>query len=77
MVGPSEGEMGGFWVSKLVEQLQLCMAVFCAQIMPGKARSTGPHINDILDILEKEGFLTLTEKSHVHVGVKLTVMVNI
>ena len=77
MVGPSEGEMGGFWMSKLVEQLQLCLAIFGAKIKPGKARSSGPHIDDILDILEKEGFLTLAEKSHVDVGVKLTVMVNI
>ena len=78
-MGPSDGEMGGFWMSKLVEQLQLCLAVFGAKIKPGKARSSGPHIDDILDILEKEGFLTLTEKSHVdlHVGVKLTAMVNI
>ena len=59
-MGPSDGEMGGFWMSKLVEQLQLCLAVFGAKIKPGKARSSGPHIDDILDILEKEGFLTLT-----------------
>ena len=61
LVGPSEGEMGGFWMSKLVEQLQLSLAIFGAKIQPGKARSSGPHIDDILDILEKEGFLTMTE----------------
>ena len=58
---PSEGEMGVLWMSQLVEQLQLCLAVFGTKIKPGKARSSGPHIDDILDILEKEGFLTLAE----------------
>ena len=51
-MGPSDGEMGGFWMSKLVEQLQLCLAVFGAKIKPGKARSSGPDIDHILDILE-------------------------
>ena len=60
-MGPSEGKMEGFWVSKLVEQLQLCLAILGAKIKPGKARSSGPHINDILDIMEEEGFLTLDE----------------
>ena len=64
-------------MSKLIEKLELSLAISGTKIKPGKARSSGPHIDDILDILEKEGFLTLTEKSHVHVGVKLTVMVNI
>ena len=53
---PSEGKMGGFWMSELVEQLQFCLAIFSAKIQPGKDRSSGPHIDDTLEILEKEGF---------------------
>jgi hypothetical protein len=49
---------------------------FCAKKKPGKAKSSGPHI---VDIIEKEGLLTMTEKSHVDlsIGVKFTVIVNI
>ena len=61
MVGPSEGEMGSFRMSKLVEQLQLCLAIFGAKIKLGKARSAGPNINHILDILQQKCFLTLAE----------------
>ena len=48
-------------MSKLIEQLELSLAISGAEIKPGKARSSGPYIDEILDILEKEGFLTLTE----------------
>ena len=45
-------EMRGFRMSKLVEQLELSLAIFGAKIKPGKARSSGPDIDHILDILE-------------------------
>ena len=61
LVGPSGGKMGDFWMSKLVEQLQLSLAIFGAKIQPGKARSSGPDINHVLDILEQKCFLTLAK----------------
>ena len=45
-------EMRGFRMSKLVEQLELSLAILGAKIKPGKARSSGPDIDHILDILE-------------------------
>ena len=41
------------------------------------ARSSGPDINNILDILEQECFLTKTKYYHIHVGIKWEVMVDI
>ena len=70
-------EMGGLRMSKLIEQLQFSLAIFDAKIKPGKARSSGPDIDHILDILEQKCFLTLAKWSHVHVGLKLVVMVKI
>ena len=54
-------EMGGLRMSKLIEQLQFSLAIFDAKIKPGKARSSGPDIDHILDILEQKCFLTLAE----------------
>ena len=44
-------EMRGFRVSKLIEQLELSLAISGTKIKPGKARSSGPDIDHILDIL--------------------------
>ena len=69
--------MRGFRVSKLIEQLELSLAISGTKVKPGKARSSGPDIDHILDILEQKCFLTLAEQGHVHLGLKLAVMVKI
>ena len=70
-------EMGGLRMSKLIEQLKFSLAIFGAKIKPGQARSSGPDIDHILYILEQKCFLTLAEQSHVHVVLKLAVMVKV
>ena len=54
-------EMRGFWMSKLIEQLELSLAISGAEIKPRKARSSGPDINYILDILDQKCFLTMAK----------------
>ena len=49
-------------VVKLVKQLQLASTISHTEIQFCLARSSGPDINDILDIFKEEGFLALAER---------------
>lgn len=72
-----EEDKMGFRVSELLEQFQLSLAIFGKKMKLYLARSSGPDINNILDILEQECFLTKTKYYHVHVGIKWEVMMDI
>ena len=48
-------------MTQLIEQLQLSLAISGTEVQLGKARSSCPDIDDILDVLEEECLLTLAE----------------
>ena len=54
-------EVARLWMTKLIEQLQLGLAISGTKIQFGLARSTGPDIYHIPDIPEEECLLTLAE----------------
>ena len=54
-------EVARLWMTQLIEQLQLSLAISGTEVQLGKARSSCPDIDDILDVLEEECLLTLAE----------------
>ena len=64
-------------VSQLVGQLKLCMSSLHSKVQPGSAQTPGPDINDTLQLLVKEGLLTLAEWDHDHKMLRLAAMVKL